>query len=162
MHLREIAEIFTHMGYHDESWTMRKAIEFHMCHAPQFKWTKLEDGDEHTCVCDVECKNGGTLDHDTCTCDCPRDNFHGWSGADCSEEFGMCQMGENSGNADAARKCAVDNVCSSPVWTGYCHSTEVCCLTHFEGKCCPFGYSCGCDVNSCECVPPPNATSSHA
>jgi len=162
MYLKDVADIFTHMGYHNKSWAMRKASEFHMCQAPQFKWAQLEDRDEHTCVCNLECKNGGTLDHDTCTCQCLRDNFHGWSGADCSEEFGMCQMGANSGNSGAARKCAVDNVCASPIWKGYCHSTEVCCLTHFKGKCCPFGYSCGCDVDSCECIPPANATSSHA
>jgi hypothetical protein len=157
MYLKEMADVFNHMGYSDYSHAMRKATEFHTCKTPQFKWAASEEG-EHQCRCDLECKNGGVLDHASCTCNCPRDTFHGYRGADCSEEFGTCQAGANSGNKEAARMCAVNNVCASAVWKGYCHNTEVCCLTHFKGTCCPFGHTCGCDVDSCECIPPANGS----
>merc|ERR1712060_983979 len=68
--------------------------------------------------------------------------------------WSMCQMGANSAYEDQARKCPVDNTCATPLWSAVCHSTEVCCLTPIAGTCCPFGYSCDCDADSCECVAP--------
>jgi len=146
LYLKEVTDILGNMGHHNHSRAMRKAVEYHMCQAPHFSWAALDDGAEHACTCSLECKNGGTLDVSKCECSCPSDNYHGWTGADCSESWGSCQMGANSGNKDPARRCPVDNTCASPLWSAACHSTEVCCLTHFAGKCCPFGYSCNCDV----------------
>jgi hypothetical protein len=156
MYLKDMADVFNHMGYSNYSWAMAKAAEYHRCKAP-FKWAPNAEG-RSTCQCALECKNGGKLDADSCSCSCPADEFHGWTGADCSRPFGSCQVGANSGNQGAARKCAVDNTCASPVWKAACHSTEVCCLTHFKGACCPFGHTCDCNVNSCKCKPPPDAS----
>lgn len=156
MYLKEMSDVLNHMGYSNYSHALKKANEYHMCRPPAFEWA-LEGEEQHGCKCSLECHNGGTLDVESCTCQCPSDDYHGWTGADCSQPWGRCQMGPNSGNQEAAMKCAVENSCASPIWQGQCHSTEVCCLTHFKGKCCPFGYSCDCDVNSCECAPPPEA-----
>lgn len=155
MYLKEMAEIFNHMGYSDYFHTLTKANEYHRCRWP-FHWAKTGE-EEHGCECNLTCQNGGEVDEASCTCKCPADEFHGWTGTDCSQPFGTCQVGPNSGNQGAARKCAVDNTCASPLWKAACHSTEVCCLTHFDGKCCPHGNSCDCNVNSCKCVPPPSA-----
>jgi hypothetical protein len=156
MYLKEMADIFNHMGYSKYFHTLTKANEYHRCRWP-FHWAKTGE-EEHGCKCHLTCQNGGEVDEESCTCKCPADEFHGWTGADCSQPFGMCQVGPNSGNQGAARNCAVDNTCASPLWKAACHSTEVCCLTHFDGACCPFGHSCDCNVNSCRCVPPPSAS----
>lgn len=152
LYLKDMSGVFGHMGYQNYSSAMKKAVEYHMCKPPNFKW--LVVGQEHTCKCDLDCKNGGVLDVEKCVCQCPSDDYHGWTGSDCSDPWGSCQMGVNSGNKAAARQCPVDNVCASPLWSATCHSTEVCCLTPISGKCCPFGYSCDCDADSCECVAP--------
>jgi len=155
MYLKEMADILNHMGYTNHFHTLTKANEYHRCRWP-FHWAKTGE-EEHGCKCNLSCQNGGEVDEESCTCKCPADEFHGWTGTDCSQPFGTCQVGPNSGNQGAARKCAVDNTCASPLWKAACHSTEVCCLTHFDGACCPFGHSCDCNVNSCRCVPPPSA-----
>jgi hypothetical protein len=163
LYLQEVTKILSQMGYYDYSHAVKKAVEYHMCKTPTFKWAP--EGSEHVCTCNLECKNGGTLDVDSCACQCPGDNYHGWTGADCSEPWGMCQMGANSAYEDQARKCPVDNTCATPLWSAVCHSTEVCCLTPIAGTCCPFGYSCDCDADSCECVAPamsPTVNSSSA
>jgi hypothetical protein len=157
MYLKDMSDVFNHMGLSNYSWAMFKAAEYHRCADP-FVWRQGADG-RSSCQCALTCKNGGKLDADSCACKCPADEFHGWTGVDCSQPFGSCQVGANSGNQAAARKCVIDNTCGSPIWKAACHSTEVCCLTHFKGACCPFGHTCDCNVNSCRCKPPPDGAS---
>jgi len=137
--------------------TMEKAIAYHLCKA-QFstgvwEWdtTGTDGGD---CKCTRTCENGGTLDADTCTCTCRGDDLHGWRGDTCTETYGFCQPGTNTGNRAAAEKCTVDNFCSSAFRKNACGPTDMCCLTAFGGQCCPFEYTCDCGVGNCRCVPP--------
>merc|ERR1712007_361229 len=53
---------------------------------------------EFGCQCVRQCANGGVLDVDSCTCKCPGDHRHGWTGPDCREEYGSCQAGDGSTN----------------------------------------------------------------
>merc|ERR1711920_538935 len=76
--------------------TLTKANEYHRCRWP-YGWKKTGE-EEHGCKCDLTCQNGGEIDEDSCTCKCPADEFHGWTGVDCSQPFGTCQVGPNSGN----------------------------------------------------------------
>lgn len=157
--LMPVADILGAMGLDKFTNQMEKAVEFHSCVAPRFKWVQADSGNEHFCKCDLTCQNYGTL-NDDCTCTCRGDDYHGWSGDDCSEPYGTCQMGTNSGNPSNAANCPVNgNTCASNSWQQICKPSEVCCLTNFEGKCCPFGSSCSCGVGDCECVLPPWAAS---
>lgn len=140
--------------------TILKAREYHMCKAlPSHVWQWStedcgSDNGEGKCKCIRKCENGGTLDEATCTCKCRGNEFHGWKGETCTEEYGSCQPGAGTGNPKSAKKCAADNHCAS-WYHGYnCKATEVCCLTDFYGKCCPYGSSCSCGVNNCKCITP--------
>lgn len=156
-----ISDIFLYNGQTAIGNTLAKALEYQSCIAPRYSWTAGSDGSFY-CKCALSCNNGGTLDEDTCTCKCRGDGDHGWQGATCDDTYGTCQEGQGSGNPGSAFKCAFDNQCSS--WTSHntCKPTDVCCLTDFNGKCCPFGNSCHCGTSNCDCVAPPSSNVSLA
>jgi len=151
---KEISEVLNQMGMTKEAGMLEKAVEFHGCQSPGLVWSINESGD-YGCACNLKCENGGKLDAKSCSCNCRGDEFHGWHGATCGEAYGQCQMGLDSGNEGAARKCAVDGTCKSNFWGAVCGNTEVCCLTDFHGACCPFGSQCDCGTSSCSCLVPP-------
>jgi len=135
--------------------TLKKAIEYHQCvDSPVWAWDTSSGTGQ--CKCIRRCENGGVLDPNTCTCKCRSDLHHGWTGSDCTETFGTCQPGLGTGNPRAAGKCIYQNgYCSSAdagVTRTMCQATDVCCLTDFKGRCCPFGSRCSCGSNDCQCV----------
>jgi len=64
MYLKEMADIFNHMGYSKYFHTLTKANEYHRCRWP-FQWAKTGE-EEHGCKCHLTCQNGGELDEESC------------------------------------------------------------------------------------------------
>jgi len=137
--------------------TMDKAIDYHLCKANfdtgVWEWdtTGMNGGE---CKCTRKCENGGTLDEDTCTCTCVGDDLHGFRGDTCTDTYGYCQPGINTGNRAAAEQCTTNNFCSNAFEHKQCMPTDVCCNTAFHSLCCPFGNTCHCGAGHCTCVPP--------
>jgi len=142
--------------YYEAAQMLRKAVEYSNCRMQANPRIEVWDGS--ACRCVRQCANGGSLDPSTCTCKCRGNAKHGFKGPDCTETYGTCQPGVNTGNPDAARRCPESGSCSSWYDSHQCKATEVCCATSFGTSCCPFGSTCSCGANSCRCVAPKNMT----
>jgi len=149
-----ISEFITNMDHdhYDTAHTLAKAVEYSNCLIGQRP--PVQEWINETCRCVRQCENGGTLNPATCTCSCPGNAKHGFTGPTCAEEYGRCQPGVGTGNPGSARRCPVKNECSSWYSTHKCKASDVCCATSFGTKCCPYGSSCQCGVNQCTCKRP--------
>jgi len=136
-------------AFYETALTLEKAVEYSNCRIGQNP--PVQAWDDTGCRCVRQCDNGGELDPATCTCKCRGNAKQGWTGPTCSEMYGSCQAGVGTGNPGAARKCPVGGKCASWYDSHKCQQTEVCCATNFGTKCCPFGSSCKCGVDKCEC-----------
>merc|ERR1712190_18810 len=114
---KSISEVLSQMNMSKEASVLEKAVEYHGCEAPTHAWVANVTG-HYGCSCTLKCSNGGELDEKSCTCKCRGDQWHGWHGATCTDTYGQCQMGLDSGNARNARKCAVSGKCESSTWGG--------------------------------------------
>lgn len=157
MTFRSVGEILMHMGFWQAGLQVMKADEYYSCSAPQGAWTPR--GADHECKCVLECQNGGLLDSNSCTCTCPADDDHGFTGGDCSMDFGKCVRGVGSSGTPTARgrACVEGNICGGIEETQLCKNTEVCCNRDEAGLCCPFGSTCKCFAlgsRRCSCIPP--------
>jgi len=138
-----ISDVLRNLEYYDEASMMDLATAYQSC---EFPWTWEEAKHDGTgnrfqgpgCYCRMECQNGGKLDPLSCTCECQQNVAHGWYGPDCSEEFGKCQPGLETGNPEVAYKCPLTGNCGDEA----CSKSEVCCANNFNDVCCPFGSIC--------------------
>jgi hypothetical protein len=154
-----ISDILFFMGLEKEAAMLGKAVEYHACVAPRYRWDPDIDGagGQSTCQCAETCVNGGVMDQASCTCTCRGDRIHGYRGKNCQETYGTCQPGPGTGNPDVAAKCAVNGVCAAGSDAIVCTAAEICCVTDFAATCCPWGSSCNCTSQSCSCVTRPTA-----
>merc|ERR1719246_230895 len=152
---RSIGEILIQMGFWQVGLHVMKADEFYTCDAPQGAW--LPTGDDHECKCVLECKNGGSLDPNSCTCTCRGNDDHGFTGGDCSGDFGKCVRGVGSSGTPTARgrACVEGNICGGIERSDHCGNTDVCCNRDEGGLCCPWGNTCSCWAHGrfCQCKP---------
>lgn len=147
-----LADLVAGAGFYDQYKQLSQAIGYVGCHSP---WKWKPDGafsNTHSCQCDLSCANGGTLDEVSCTCLCPGDEAHGWTGMDCTETYGKCQCAPGSMNNGADQCCVVGNICGSNHESPECTDTEVCCNKDQYAKCCPFGYSCNPSGTEVQCI----------
>lgn len=153
-HFLPISEFITNMDHNHEdiAQTLAKAVEYSNCLIGQKP--PVQEWINETCKCVRRCENGGTLHPATCTCSCPGNAQHGFNGPTCAGEYGKCQPGVGTGNLGAARRCPVNNACSSWYSQHKCKATDVCCATNFGTACCPYGNSCQCSANECRCIRP--------
>lgn len=160
-----LADLVSGAGYYDQFYQVSQAIDYAGCVSP-WEWKEVNTSSsprfssipapsfpsKHSCQCNLECQNGGLLDVETCTCQCPGDAAHGWKGVDCTETYGKCQCAPGS-QPNGADQCCVDgNICGSQHENPECGNTEVCCNKDQYATCCPFGYSCDPQSMSVECV----------
>merc|ERR1711874_456603 len=94
-----------------------------------------------------------------CSCKCPGNDDHGYTGQDCSETYGKCVRGAGSSETPTAwgRACVNGNHCGGIEWSETCGNAEVCCNRDEGGICCPFGSSCDCwswGRRFCQCRSP--------
>jgi hypothetical protein len=154
--LRPMYEVVGQMGFWDQALQIEKATQFYSCKSPFGEWLQHKDGDPFSCQCTLQCKNGGRLNREDCSCDCPGDDVHGFTGEDCSETYGKCVRGSGSSDTPTAfrRACQEDNMCGGIEVSEYCRNTEVCCNRDEGGTCCPLGSTCDCSPRRgrfCEC-----------
>lgn len=156
---RPVYEILMQMGFWQQGLVVMKADDYYTCHSPQRAWLPAGAANDHECQCVLECQNGGSLDPSACTCTCRADDDHGWTGGDCSEDFGKCVRGVGSSGTPTARgrACVEGNVCAGIERSDVCGNTDVCCNRDEGGLCCPWGSTCNCFAlgkRFCQCVPP--------
>lgn len=102
-------------AYFQHAKTIEKAIEFRNCRLEDAeRWEAGGNAGEFGCKCKLECRNGGVLDLDTCTCKCPGNAKHGWRGLECSEHYDNCQFVAEADPACNVRDCA--EVIDGGVW----------------------------------------------
>lgn len=156
---RPISDLFFYMGFENEAAVLVKAIEYHACVAPRYRWDSEINGEGGTsnCQCAETCANGGVMDQASCTCACRGDKHHGFRGKNCKETYGTCQPGTNTGNPDAAAKCAVNGMCAAGPNATVCAATENCCVTDFSATCCSLESVCNCTSNDCTCAVRPKS-----
>jgi len=93
--------------YYQHAKTIKKAIEFRNCRLGDAeRWEAGGNDGEFGCKCQLMCRNGGTVDSDTCACKCPGNAKHGWRGLDCNEHYDKCQPGAEADPACNVRDCA--------------------------------------------------------
>jgi len=122
------------------------------------KWGLNKTSGEHLCQCNLQCHNGGVLDPSACVCSCQGDPLHGFAGATCEDQYGTCVAGPGTQNFDAATQCSDTGMCKSWFNKYFCEQSELCCMTDFDGACCPFGSTCDCDGWTCKCATTPYRT----
>lgn len=154
--LKPLYEILMQMGFWRQGLQVQKATEYHSCSPPLGIWTP--SGKSHECKCDLKCQNGGKLDPTSCSCTCPGDDNHGFTGGDCSATYGKCVRGIGSSGTPSARgrACVEGNYCAGIERSNHCANTDVCCNRDEGGLCCPFGSSCECFAvgqRFCKCKP---------
>jgi hypothetical protein len=156
---RPVGEILMQMGFWQQGLHVMKADEFYTCDSLLGTWTPTSTvtGSDHECKCTLQCQNGGTLDRNSCTCTCRGNDDHGWTGGDCSRDYGKCVRGAGSSGTPSARgrACVEGNICGGLERTDTCENTEVCCNRDEGGLCCPWGSSCRCFAigqRFCECA----------
>lgn len=149
-HWEEVSEILEKMHWMEAAHAMETLADFRTCKGEGRKWLADETG-KFACRCVLSCGTGRLL-KESCTCACPGNAMHGWMGPTCSETYGKCMPGKNTGNP-GGNACDVGNQCSCLSASETCKATEVCCLTDFNAKCCGFGHMCNCGGVTCECVP---------
>merc|ERR1740121_2135700 len=133
--------------------TLEKAVEYSNCRIGQNP--PVQDWSDSGCRCVRRCENGGTLDEASCTCKCRGDVRQGFTGPTCSETYGSCQPGIGTWSPKASNRCRASGKCAS-TWgdSQRCGKTEVCCAASWGAKCCPFGSTCECNWNNCQCIAP--------
>jgi len=103
--LSDFVQNLDSLQYYQHAMTIEKAIEFRSCRLGAGEsWEAGKDG-EFGCKCMLECRNGGTLDKDTCSCRCPGTAMHGWTGIECGEHYNKCQSGAEAKPACSIRDC---------------------------------------------------------
>jgi len=151
LELIPISEMLKQMGFWEEGLVVEKAMEYHACSGTFHTWNQTSS----SCKCTLECQNGGTLNEEECTCSCPGDADHGFTGTYCSETYGKCVRGLGSSETLTARQqaCVEGNVCGGIERSEQCGDTEVCCNRDEGGICCPLGSSCDCFSTGrfCQC-----------
>mmetsp|Transcript_17744 Transcript_17744/g.17920 ORF Transcript_17744/g.17920 Transcript_17744/m.17920 type:complete len:683 (-) Transcript_17744:61-2109(-) len=155
MNLQPVSELLFFMGLWESGLHVEKVLEYYTCNLPEGEW--VGTGTNHYCKCVRKCKNGGTLDPNSCTCKCRGTRDHGWIGVDCSREYGVCQRGVGSSGTPSAIawNCKKDNECTGYERSDTCENHEVCCNRDEGGLCCPFGSRCDCFSNGrrfCRCA----------
>eukprot|EP00927_Polykrikos_kofoidii_P062909 TRINITY_DN5770_c0_g1_i4.p1 TRINITY_DN5770_c0_g1~~TRINITY_DN5770_c0_g1_i4.p1 ORF type:complete len:514 (-),score=81.10 TRINITY_DN5770_c0_g1_i4:99-1547(-) len=163
LELRPMDEVLIQMGYFDAALQVGKAIEYYSCKYPLGAWVSDGNGGNF-CKCALECKNGGTLDTHSCSCSCPGDDDHGFTGMDCSKTYGKCVRGVGASGTPTAkmRACVDGNTCGGIEHSEKCGNSDVCCNRDEAGLCCPFGSICNCFAigwRHCQCVPGQSGTS---
>lgn len=142
--LKPLHEVLIQMGFWRQGLQVKHATQYHSCKAPLGAWNS--SGTSHACQCALQCKNGGVLDKNSCSCSCPGDDNHGFTGGDCSENYGKCVRGSGASGTPTARgrACVEGNFCGGVERSDHCGNTDVCCNRDEGGVCCPFGSSCKC------------------
>lgn len=144
---KSIAQLLSTYGYAPQAAALENAVKKQGCVQPQCTYQQTGNG-VWDAVCTLQCKNGGTADPTTCTCNCLGNANQGFRGTFCEKEYGICQPGR--GSATIGPHCGDTAMCGSST----CSAASACCKAPLvnHGVCCAFGSACGTTPFTPHCV----------